>query len=100
MEQQQVTVEVHDHSVVSAYSYLIGASSGSGSGPMVGADYSDVTVELTFDENTTEACVDISIIDDDIVEDTEDFSVTLATDDSAVMLEPDSAIVNILDQDR
>ena len=85
------------------FTYLIGASPGSGSAsgstPIVGADYSDVTVELTFDENTIEACVDISITDDDIVEDTEDFNATLATDDSAVMLEPDSAIVNILDQD-
>ena len=51
-----------------------------------------------FDANSpTRVCVDIPIIEDDILEDNETFVVTLTTTDDRVILQPDDGVVTIID---
>ena len=56
-------------------------------------------VVLQFDENTQSNSVTVTIIDDDIVENVEDFFAALMTTDSAVDLAPNMTTVNIIDLD-
>ena len=54
-----------------------------------------------FDADTSEFMLRATIIDDDLLEPTERFELQLATSDQdVVMLNPDVANVNILDNDR
>ena len=54
-------------------------------------DYVDpFTVVLIFDSNTTSQEVEITIIDDDIVEGLETFIATLSTSDDAVLIFPNN----------
>ena len=66
-----------------------------------GADYSFLSVNLTFDQATQDVpqCGSISIIDDAILEDSEAFMVQLSTADSDVMLGLSSTTVSIMDDD-
>ena len=52
---------------------------------------------LQFDQNTLTVMVTVTIVDDAILENTENFFGNLITSDSAVDLGPDSATVNILE---
>ena len=63
------------------------------------ADFSSVSVDLTFDESTSRACVDIPIIDDVDVENLENFTVILDGDDSFVDFFPSTSTVTIVDND-
>ena len=63
------------------------------------ADYTSVEVELTFDEAVSLSCVDISIEDDDFIEEPESFNVTLTSGDSDVTFMPPAAPVFIVDDD-
>ena len=63
-------------------------------------DYTAVVdAELVFSETIDTCCIDISITADQITEDTESFTADLSTDDSSVILSPQMASVDILDQD-
>ena len=54
-----------------------------------------------FDADTSEFMLRATIIDDDLLEPTERFELQLATSDQdVVVLNPDVANVNILDNDR
>ena len=55
--------------------------------------------QLTFQPGEIELCIQITIIDDVILEDNETFSVGLSTTDQAVLLNPSSATVTILNSD-
>lgn len=46
-----------------------------------------------------QACFSVAIIEDTIVEATEEFTLRLSTDDTQIRLTTDSAIVSILDND-
>ena len=64
-------------------------------------DYSGGVFNLTFERNTTRACVNITIAVDNIFEDDEVFGVSVFSDDSAI--QPGSATnvaVTILDEAR
>ena len=65
-----------------------------------GSDYLGVTQSLTFDDGTTSITISISIIDNDVLEDNEEFFGQLATsvDSNVVMLEPASTTIEILDR--
>lgn len=63
------------------------------------ADYSSVSVELTFDESTSRACADIPIEDDQIVENPDVFRVVVEGDDPDVVFDPSSSTVTIIDND-
>ena len=62
-------------------------------------DYTSVSMDLTFNSGTRTHNVMITIGGDTTVEDTESFTVSLMTGDSAVNLAPESTTVNIQDDD-
>ena len=64
------------------------------------ADFSSVSVDVTFDESTSRACVDVPIEDDQIVENEEVFRVMVGGDDPDVVFDPPSSTVSIIDNDR
>jgi hypothetical protein len=64
-----------------------------------GTDYGAGSINLPFNSTTPRVCVDIAIADDNIVENTENFTVTLNTDEPRVILQPDRGEVIISDDD-
>lgn len=66
-----------------------------------GVDYSFSAVNLTFSmSSTTRQCVNITIVDDDLLEPSELFLVQLAAFDPNVFLEPShEATITIADND-
>ena len=63
-------------------------------------DYTALSVQLTYDENTAIQCVDITLTDDDTLENVEEFMTLLDSDDGVpVILSPERAIVRITDDD-
>ena len=65
-----------------------------------GSDYMEVLpTQLTFQSGETELCRQIIIIDDVVLEENEMFFVVLSTTDQAVLLNPSSATVTILNND-
>ena len=62
-----------------------------------GVDYTRRTVVLTFDPITSRSCTDIPIINDDVPEDDETFTVTVT--DTGINITPDIGIVTIVDDD-
>ena len=63
-------------------------------------DYSPVTATLQFNSTTSRECVRIPIVDDNILEDDEDFFGTLNNTDPFVIVSPDTARILIQDNDR
>ena len=62
-------------------------------------DYNETTVNLTFDAIISTQVVTVSILDDNVVEDTKFINLALTSVDSAVMLNPAIARINIEDVD-
>ena len=63
-------------------------------------DYSGTSpMTLEFSSSVVSITVPVTIVDDDIVENPETFSVVLTTADTDVFLQPDMAIVTINDND-
>ena len=62
-------------------------------------DYSTFTVELTFNATSSRACTDIPIEDDTILENPENFTVVLTSDDPDVSFMPPTSVVTIIDND-
>ena len=61
-----------------------------------GDDFTPTVTELEFSPTTLERCVDIDIVDDAIVEGTEEFLVAVDSSDP-VTFTTDSVVVSILD---
>lgn len=64
-----------------------------------GPDFTSVQMSLIFVQGTTIQCVEIPIMDDVILENDESFSVSLSTNDGAVNILQDQAVVTITDND-
>ena len=67
-----------------------------------GVDYYSVSGEFVFSAGSTDGdseCVDVGIINDDVLEATEFFTFALSTNDSAVDLCVPDADVYIIDED-
>ena len=69
-----------------------------------GVDYEATVSELAFDMNTNRACAQIPIIDDDISEALETFSVSINVSDAVstpqgIIIMPDTASITVLDND-
>ena len=65
-----------------------------------GTDYGGVASTVTFESGDTEQFVDISIVDDVVLEGVEMFTATLTTDDSNVDISSnDTAFITIVDDD-
>ena len=67
--------------------------------PPAPSDYTSVTMDLTFDNGTTNQTVMIPIVGDNVVESTESFTVSLTSVDSAVNLNPSTTTVTIQNDD-
>ena len=66
---------------------------------LAGTDYTDTTVTLTFDATILTQMAIVSIFDDNVVENTEFINLALTSVDSAVMLNPQTAKLDIEDVD-
>lgn len=62
-------------------------------------DYIDIVSELTLDGSTARSCANVTVLDDDILEPTEELVVMLTEDDTRVNVDRDQAIVQITDND-
>ena len=62
-------------------------------------DFTSAPHTLTLDGSSSTACANITINDDDILEDQEEFMVTLTEDDPRVDVDRDQATVLITDND-
>ena len=63
-------------------------------------DFTPIRASFAFDRTTSRRCVDITITDDSIIEDTESFDIILDTSDPGVMLSPSRSVVSIVDNDK
>ncbi len=61
-------------------------------------DYTNQVQELTFDSDNSERCVEFSIMQDGVDEDTEAFTATLESSDNVIFTR-DSTTVEIMDSD-
>ena len=59
-----------------------------------------ISLKVVLSATVTRWYRQITIVNDELFEDDESFSVSLETDDSAVILSPDTAIVTIVDEDE
>ena len=62
-------------------------------------DYIAITAELIFNPERTRDCISINLVNDGLLETTEELEVSLTTDEEQVILNPDRAVVSILDTD-
>lgn len=62
-------------------------------------DYVTSSVDLTLDGASSRNCTNVTIIDDDISENIEDFLVSLTEEDPGVEVDRDEATVQIMDND-
>ena len=65
-----------------------------------GADFNQISAQLSLSANSLQQCVSVGIVDDTIFEDNEIFTAVLTTADPQVtVLDPPSAVITILDND-
>ena len=62
-------------------------------------DYISVAEDLTFSADVDRVCRNVTTEDDTILEDDEEFTLTLTTTDGSVNLAPDQATVAIIGND-
>ena len=63
-------------------------------------DYIAANGEFTFSSSSSnQQCVNITIVDDNVLESLETFSVTIDTSVDRVVLEPNTTVVEIVDND-
>ena len=62
-------------------------------------DYTAANGEFTFSSSSNQQCVNITIVDDNVLESLETFSVTIDTSVDRVVLEPNTTVVEIVDND-
>lgn len=59
-----------------------------------------VSITYTFTPNNTRFCFEVEITDDGFLENEENFTVTLTSNDTMVDLSPDDATITITDNNR
>ena len=62
-------------------------------------DYQTIDSELVFGFDSERQCVSISLGDDGVLENTEELQISLSSEETAVILDPEKAVVSILDTD-
>ena len=63
------------------------------------SDYQRVSEDVTFQPNVTRQCVKVPIVNDDDLENEEQFTLTLTTVSDRVKTKPDTTTVVITDDD-
>ena len=66
---------------------------------VAGSDYVSISMDVTFDSGSTMATVNVTIIDDFVIEFAEAFTATVSTTDTTVNIINDTATITILDND-
>ena len=61
------------------------------------SDYGSVSIQLEFDENNRRQCVQIPIVNDTTIEDTEVFFIILSSPEGNVQITTGNATVHIAD---
>ena len=67
--------------------------------PVLGDDYSTTSTRLLFDTCDSRACINVSVMDDNIAEKVESFNVTLEMIHPKIRLESVHGVVTIVDDD-
>ena len=62
-------------------------------------DYEAIDTELMFGFDIERQCVSISLVSDGVLEDTEEVQISLTSEETAVVLDPEKAVISILDND-
>lgn len=65
-----------------------------------GSDYLPSFTRLTFGPSSTRLCVSVPIIDNDIPERNESFSIVMVTDDETITIPQPIAFIEIKDNDN
>ena len=71
--------------------------------PAAGDDYQTIIgQQLTFSQSQNSATIPITIVDDVVLEPMESFTahLSLLTDVNNVMIQPETAVVNVIDNDN
>lgn len=76
----------------SVFTYDISASSGN--------DYVSKDEVITLDSTNTSRSFVVTIVDNDVVENTKTFGVNVTTDESQVSIPDETIVITILDEDR
>ena len=64
-----------------------------------GQDYESISSTHTFSRNVIQVCFNVSILDDEMNEEEENFLVTITTGDPQVNISPSTATLTIVDND-
>ena len=64
-----------------------------------GSDFNSISMQITFGPEQLSAAVQVPIVNDTIIENTEMFTATLSTAEINVMIIDDTATVTIIDND-
>ena len=67
--------------------------------PTAANDYVPILEDLTFSASVTEICRNITTLEDGFLESDETFNLDLTTTDGNVILNPDRAVVTIVNDD-
>ena len=67
---------------------------------LAGKDFISLNSEILIPAGNLVHVVELSILDDDTVEENEQFSVLLSTEDTALVISTETAVVQIEDNDR
>ncbi len=62
-----------------------------------GEDYEELNLAVVFSPGVYQVCVNVSILEDDNVENDETFSIKLTSSDQAVVTDVDNAMVTIVE---
>ena len=65
----------------------------------VPSDYFSVRQGLTFSQSSSRECVNVSIVNDDELENEEEFRLILTTGEDRVNLDPSSTSIRVTDDD-
>ena len=64
-----------------------------------GEDYTGISEDLTFDQNTNRVCVTVNITNDNVREGPEIVNLTITTGDPDVIVVPGEGVIVIVDDD-
>ena len=62
-------------------------------------DYETVSTELSFDSVSDRSCIEVNLIDDNVLEGREELQVSLSSEEEFVDLNPATAVVSVTDTD-
>ena len=62
-------------------------------------DYETVSTELSFDSVSDRSCIEVNLIDDNVLEGREELQVSLSSEEEFVDLNPATAVVSVADTD-